>query len=165
MCAGQQFRADLSGRFRLTWPHRHHSARGVVTPNSELSSATRSLLLAESTPALLEAAYHAFESALRALRGAEDHAGSLLPAFVLAAAAAADGRDAVAAARSFPGPGPSTFGNTTSTLPVDVADQVAELALALVTRLHAAVAAGGGSPCAAAAARAGRIHELLAQPR
>jgi hypothetical protein len=43
---------------------------------------------AENLPALLAAAYRAFEYALQALRGAEDHAGPLLPAFVLAAAAA-----------------------------------------------------------------------------
>ena len=61
------------------------------------------MLRAEDLPALLAAAYRAFECALRALRGTEDHAGPLLPGFVLAAAAAADGRDAVASAGSFPG--------------------------------------------------------------
>jgi hypothetical protein len=49
------------------------------------------VLGAGDLPALLGAAYRAFERALQALRGAEDQAGLLLPAFVLAAAAAANG--------------------------------------------------------------------------
>jgi hypothetical protein len=135
-----------------------------VTPNSNLSAAIGTVLRAEDLPALLTAAYGAFECALQALRGAEDNAGPLLPAFVLAAAAAADGRDAVAAARSFPGPGTPLIGNMTSPAAIDVADQVAGLSLALFGRLRDAAAADGGSACAAAAARAGRIHELLAPP-
>jgi len=122
------------------------------------------VLRAEDLPALLSAAYRGFECALQALRGAEDHAGPLLPAFVLAAAAAADGRDAVAAARSFPGPGAPLTGNMISPAAAEVADQVAGLSRALVTRLHDAAAAGGGPACAAAAGRAGRMHELLAPP-
>jgi hypothetical protein len=122
------------------------------------------VLRAEDLPALLAAAYRGFECALQALRGAEDHAGPLLPAFVLAAAAAADGRDAVAAARSFPGPGSPLLGNIASPAAVEVADQVAGLSLALVTRLREAAARGGGPACATAAARAARMHELLAPP-
>jgi hypothetical protein len=113
---------------------------------------------------VLAAAYGAFERALQALRGAEDHAGPLLPAFVLAAAAAADGRDAVAAAESFPGTGSPLAGNMTSPAAAEVADQVAGLSRALVTRLRDAAAAGGGPACAAAAARADRMHKLLAPP-
>lgn len=113
---------------------------------------------------MLAAAYGAFECALQALRGAEHHAGPLLPAFVLAAAAAADGRDAVAAARSFPGPSFSFMGKMASPAAADVADQVAGLSLALFTRLRDAAAEGGGSACSAASARAGRMHELLAPP-
>lgn len=47
---------------------------------------------------------------------------------------------------------------------IDVADQVAGLSLALLTRLRDAAAAGGGPACAAATVRAGRMHELLAPP-
>jgi hypothetical protein len=141
------------------------TAPGGVTPSSDLSAVTSSVLRAEDLPALLAAAYGAFECALQALRGAEDHAGPLLPAFVLAAAAAADGRDAVAAAGSFPGPGsPPPMGNLTSRAAVDVADQVAGLCLALAGRLRDAADGGGGSACGAAAARAGRMHDLLAPP-
>jgi hypothetical protein len=119
---------------------------------------------AEDLPGLLSAAYSAFEDALQALRGAEDHAGHLLPAFVLAAAAAADGRDAVTAAGFFPGPGSPLARTMAPTGAVDVADQVALLSLALVTRLRDAAADGGGSEVAAAAAYAGHMHELLAPP-
>ena len=122
------------------------------------------MLHAGDLPALLGAAYLGFECALHALRGAEDHAGSLLPALVLAAAEAADGRDAVAAAGSFPGAGDALPQGMTSLAAIDVADQVAGLSLALFTRLRDAAAAGGGPACAAAAARAGRMHELLAPP-
>jgi hypothetical protein len=122
------------------------------------------VLRAEDFPAVLAAAYGAFECALQALRGAEDHAGPLLPAFVLAAAAAADGRDAVAAAGSFPGPGSPLTGNMTSPAAAEVADQVAGLSRALVIRLRELAAAGGGPACAAAAARAACIYELLAPP-
>ena len=52
----------------------------------------------------------------------------------------------------------------TSPAALDVADQVAELSLALVTRLRDAPAGGGGQACAAAAAHAGRMYELLAPP-
>ena len=122
------------------------------------------MLQAEDLPALLVAAYRGFDCALQALRGAEDHAGPLLPAFVLAAAAAADGRDAVAAARSFPGAGSWLTGDMASPVAAEVADEVAGLSLALLTRLRDAAAAGGGPACAAAAARAGRMRELLAPP-
>ena len=138
---------------------------GGVTASCDLSSATSSVERAEGLPALLAAAYSAFECALHALRGAEDHAGPLLPAFVLAAAAAADGRDAVAAARSFPRPGlPAELGDMASPAAAEVADQVAELAYAWLARLRDAAAGGGGPACAAAAACAGRMHELLAPP-
>jgi len=122
------------------------------------------VLQAEDLPALLAAAYFGFECALHALRGAEDHAGPLLPALVLAAAEAADGRDAVVAAGSFPGAGSVLPQGMTSLAAIDVADQVAGLSLALFTRLRDAAAVGGGPACAAAAARAGRMHELLAPP-
>jgi hypothetical protein len=83
---------------------------------------------------------------------------------VLAAVEAAAGRDAVATAWSFPGPGAPLAEPVTPLVAVDVADQVAGLSLALSTRLRDAAAGDGGSACAAAAARASRMHELLAPP-
>ena len=138
--------------------------RGGVTPSFDLPAATSSVLRAEDLPALLGAAYRAFECALQALRGAEDHAGPMLPALVLAAAQAADGRDAVAAAGPFPGPGTDLAGGATPVSAAEVADQVAGLSLALAGRRRDAAAAGGGPVCAEAAACAGRMHELLAPP-
>jgi hypothetical protein len=138
--------------------------RGGITRSSDLSAATISVERAEDLPALLAAAYRAFDYALQALRGAEDNAGPLLPAFVLAAAAAADGRDAAAAATSFAMPALALMENMESPVAADVADQVARLSLTLSTRLRDAAAGGGGPACAAAAARAGRMHELLVPP-
>lgn len=137
---------------------------GGVTPSSDLPAATSSVLQAEDLPALLVAAYGAFECALQALRAAENNAGPLLPAFVMAAAAAADGRDAVAAASSFSGADSSLTASMTSPVAPDVADQVAGLSLALSNRLREAAVGAGGSACAAAAARAGQMHDLLARP-
>ena len=53
-------------------------------------------------PAILAAAYDAFEDMLLAVRAHEDPAGGLFAAFMMAAAAAADGRDAVGFAPSLP---------------------------------------------------------------
>src|SRR5207237_346495 len=64
---------------------------------------TDRLVEAAGVPVLLAVAYDAFEHMLRELRGIENRAGVLLPAIVLAAAAAGDGRDAVAGAPWFPG--------------------------------------------------------------
>jgi hypothetical protein len=129
-----------------------------------LSADIGSVLGAEDLPALLGAAYRAFERSLRALRGAEGHAGPLLPAFVLAAAAAADGRDAVAAAGQLRGPDAAPGQDTTSLAAIDLADQVAGLSLTLSVRLRDAAARGGGPACEEAAAHASRMHELLAPP-
>ena len=171
LCAGPHSPALARGdwipwpRLRWTWRRaRLIAPPGGVTSSPDLPAAASSVLRAEDIPALLGAAYRAFECALQALRGAEDRAGPLLPAFVLAAAEAANGRDAVAAAGSFPGPGAVLAEAVTSLAVTDVADQVAELSLALSTRLRGAETRGGGSACAAAAAYAGRMHELLAPP-
>ena len=63
---------------------------------------TARLAEAAGVPVLLVVAYDAFEHMLRALREIENRAGVLLPAIVLAAAAAGDGRDAVAQAPWLP---------------------------------------------------------------
>ena len=133
-------------------------------PISDLSAETLRVSHAGSLPALLAAAYRAFDRTLQEIRRVEDHAGLLLPAFVLAAAAAADGRDAVAAARSFPGPPSGPTSGLTSLTAIDLADQLAELSLVLATRLHDAATVGGQPSCSEAAAHAGRMHELLASP-
>src|SRR2546429_9434411 len=83
---------------------------------------TDRLVEAAGVPVLLAVAYDAFEHMLRELRGIENRAGVLLPAIVLAAAAAGDGRDAVAGAPWLPSlpepPGPP--------MPARGAEQVAD---------------------------------------
>ena len=123
---------------------------------------TDRLAEAADVPVLLAVAYDVFEHMLRALRGAEDQAGILLPAFVLAAAAAGDGRDAVARAPwlpSLPEPSepPMSAGGAEQ-----VADETAALSRALGERLAAADApAGYRAACAGGAEAAWRICTLL----
>ena len=52
--------------------------------------------------AILDAAYDAFEDMLQAIRSHEDPASGLFAAFLMAAASAADGRDAILFAPSLP---------------------------------------------------------------
>ena len=123
---------------------------------------TDRLAEAADVPVLLAVAYDVFEHMLRALRGAEDQAGVLLPAFVLAAAAAGDGRDAVARAPWLPSlPEPAG-----SPMPAggaeQVADETAALSRALWERLAAADApAVYHEACAGGAEAAWRIVSLL----
>jgi hypothetical protein len=113
-------------------------------------------------PALLAVAYDAFEHMLRALRGIENRAGVLLPAIVLAAAAAGDGRDAVARAPWLPSL-PEPPEPPTSTRGVEqVADETAALSRALWERLAAADApVAYGAACVGGAEAARRICRLL----
>jgi hypothetical protein len=67
-----------------------------------LISARDRLEQAAGLAAVLDAAYDAFESMRLAFRVHEDPASGLFGAFVMAAAAAADGRDAIAFAPSMP---------------------------------------------------------------
>ncbi len=123
---------------------------------------TDRLAEAAGVPVLLAVAYDVFERMLRALRGTEDQAGVLLPAIVLAAAAAGDGRDAVARAPwlpSLPEPPepPMSAGGAEQ-----VADEMAALSRALWERLAAADApAGYQAACAGGAEAAWRIYSLL----
>jgi hypothetical protein len=123
---------------------------------------TDRLAEAVSVPVLLAVAYDVFEHVLRALRGTEDQAGVLLPAIVLAAAAAGDGRDAVARAPwlpALPEPAepPMPEGGAEQ-----VSDEVAALSCPLGERLAAADApAGYQAACAGGAEAARRICGLL----
>lgn len=111
---------------------------------------------------LLAVAYDVFEHILRALRGTEDQAGILLPAIALAAAAAGDGRDAVARAPwlpSLPEPAepPMSAGGAEQ-----VADETAALSRVLWERLSAADATVDyQAACAGGAEATWRICRLL----
>jgi hypothetical protein len=123
---------------------------------------TDRLAEAAGVPVLLAVAYDAFEHMLRALRGTENRAGILLPAIVLAAAAAGDGRDAVARAPWQPSlpepPGPPMSARGAE----QVADETAALSRALWDRLAAADApVAYQAACAGGAEAAWRICSLL----
>ncbi len=74
---------------------------------------------ARRLPEVLSASYQAFEQLLATIREHEEQAGGLFAAFVLAAASAADGRDALISAPSLSLPLPAAL-----TLPTAVGDTV-----------------------------------------
>ena len=130
---------------------------------------------ATGVPAILTAAYSAFDQLLLAIREHEERAESLLAAFVMAAASAADGRDALIAAPSLPLPLPrpthaaSSAGERATPANIDdVADELADLSRILVTQLgHAAGQAIDPSDrlsCTDAALSAEAVRSLLARP-
>jgi hypothetical protein len=123
---------------------------------------------------VLAAAREAFEWMLAVLEGHEDPAGHMFAAVMMAGAAAADGRDAIAFAPSCPPPttrapeGPAAPG-VSPAAPGPGADDagaaVADLCCLLEARL-AAVASPGADlgdqvACADAARYAGKIRRLL----
>jgi hypothetical protein len=123
---------------------------------------TARLAEAAGVPVLLVVAYDAFEHMLRALREIENRAGVLLPAIVLAAAAAGDGRDSVAQAPWLPSlpeppePPMSMHGAE------QVADETAALSRALWECLAVADApVAYQAACAGGAEAARRICSLL----
>jgi len=127
---------------------------------------------AAGLPEVLESAWCAFECMLAAAEAHEDPATPLFPAFVLAATAAANGRDAVLLAPSLPWPPRDTPpGGGQAGGPGEPAGAAARalalLCQALITRLEAAaiLAAGPGDrdACRYAAGRARAIWDLLAQ--
>src|ERR1700691_58561 len=72
----------------------------------QIESARARLEDAIELPAVLDAAYDAFEEMLREIENQQDGGGGALSAFVMSGAAAANGRNALAAAPSLP-PDPS----------------------------------------------------------
>jgi hypothetical protein len=125
---------------------------------------------ATTLPALLEAAYGAFEQMLVVIRARENPASGLFAAFVMSAASAADGRDAVAFAPSFPsGPGAQVPGYSDAEAAEGddetVAESVAALSRLLAVRLTqagpSALDLGDRAACADAARCAETIYGLL----
>ena len=72
----------------------------------QIESARARLQHAIGLPAVLDAAYDAFEEMLGEIENQQDRGGEAFGAFVMSGAAAANGRNALAAAPSLP-PGPS----------------------------------------------------------
>lgn len=128
---------------------------------------------AADLPALLDAAYDAFEAIRITLRHHQERAGSAFPAFVLAASAAADGRDWIADSASLPAP-VSRPGGATADPGADgdwgsAAAEVTALGDAIASRLSTASAdAAAGrdrTACLQAARHAARIGSLLCGAR
>src|SRR6266702_2096158 len=122
-------------------------------------------------PGILDAAYDAFEAMLPVIGGQEDRAGPGFAAFVMSAASAANGRDAVASAPSLP---PAPAGHCSladGDPPAGVSEQDAAAALAglsqlLASRLEDAAARAADladrAACALAARHAAAIWSMLA---
>jgi hypothetical protein len=125
---------------------------------------------ATSLPGLLAEAFDAFELIRILARSSEDPVPGLLAAFMTAADAAVDGREAVTIAPSLPA-GRSRMATTTLSLdgadPSEVADALTSLGVALCERLAAAAAdtklRGDRAACLEAAGAAQRISQLMAR--
>jgi hypothetical protein len=135
-----------------------------------LISARDRLEQAAGLAAVLDAAYDAFESMRLAFRVHEDPASGLFAAFVMAAASAADGRDAVAFAPSLPprrrhGAGETGQGPLGEYSAEHVADDAAGLSRLLVSCLARAAGSvsdpGDREACEQAARSASEICDLL----
>jgi hypothetical protein len=96
---------------------------------------------------VLDACYEAFAEMLSAIRRYQDSGGPFYPALVMAAAAAADGRDALAAAPSLP---PT---NDRQTEPVGVANNPSDAAACLAVLSELIGSRIRGVACTGLAAR------------
>jgi hypothetical protein len=134
----------------------------------QISTAETRLREATTVPGTLSASFEAFEVIRLLARGNEDRVPELFAAFMMAADAAVDGREAVTIAPSLP-PAAGRFlrGKPTADSEVgEIADAMAALGALLSDRLSraASMAAGTGdrAACEEAAEAAGRICELMA---
>ena|ERR1700728_2109675 len=138
-----------------------------------IESARARVEQATGWPAILDAAYDAFEQMLTAITSQQDHGGGAFAAFVMSGTAAANGRDALAAAPSLPPVSSSDLASMASTSALDVpapdaADVLAGLSQLLSRRLTDASAytadAGDRLACAQAARHAADVCMLLGGP-
>ena len=136
----------------------------------EISGITTRLRDAHSLPDTLAAGFEAFEAVRQLARGCEDAVPGLFAAFMTAADAAIDGRDAITIAPALP---PDRRGGAGVSMPQasvpveEMADAMAGLSAVLTDRLSraAAIAATGAdrAACTEAAQAAGRICHLMAR--
>jgi hypothetical protein len=122
-----------------------------------------------TVPDLLGAGFEAFEAIRLAARACEDRAPELFAAFMMAAGAAVEGRNALYAAPSLPAApgGPPTAPTVSPAAGVaPIADELARLAALLTQRLHGALSEatlpGDRTACHHGAQAAAEIHWLLA---
>jgi hypothetical protein len=140
-----------------------------VSDVSEASSIEARLRQAGSLPETLAAGFDAFEVIRMTARDWQDRAPGLFAAFMTAADAAVDGREALTIAPSLPpADGAAPGGAVAAGIhPGQVVEVLAALATTLRDRLtHAAVGAllpGDRAACEDAAKAAGRICQLMAR--
>jgi hypothetical protein len=127
---------------------------------------------ADGLPQALGHAFETFEAIRQLARRCEDQSPDLFAAFISAATAAADGRDAILTASTLPAstPGPGIPAQlAVSADPRDIADSIATSAAILATCLSQAASLAGTSgdrrACQEGAALAKHIHDLLAPAR
>jgi hypothetical protein len=135
---------------------------------NQVTAARIRLDCAAGLPALLDVCYDAFEAIRIVLRHYQEMAGTAFPAFVLAAGAAADGRDQIADSASLPAAADQPDAAASVVYDGDwatAAAEVAELSDAIAWRLSAASADAAASrdrtACLHAARHAARIASLL----
>ena len=136
-----------------------------------MTAARSRLEEADDLPALLEAVHQVFVAALTALRACEDPASVWFGRFVMAAASAADGRDAVIFAPSMPGhrahatghTGEDSSAGTADTVAGDIASLCGLAAVRLAQAASQASDPGDQAACVRAARCTRRICELLAE--
>ena len=134
-----------------------------------MDTARQRLQEADGLAAVLDAAYEAFEGMLSVIHPVQDPASSLFAAFVMAAASAADGRNAVALAPSLPRHPllavPAEQQPWSGEPPERVAEMVAGLSHLVAERLTQAAASvpdtGDQAACLHAAQSAREICGLL----
>lgn len=136
-----------------------------------ITAARARLEQASGLPAILGAAYDAFEDLLSAIEDQQDHGGGAFAAFVMSGVSAASGRDAVAAAPSLPPAGPGDAARAVvRPLPArapaeEAAAVLAGLAHVLACRLDdagvLAADAGDRAACAQGSRHAAGVCSLL----
>ena len=133
-----------------------------------ITAARARLEHATGLPAILDAAYDAFEDMLPAIEAQQDPGSAAFTAFVMSGASAANGRDAIAAAPSLP-PATHHVATTartpTTVTPAQTAAALTGLSRVLVSNLNAAAGLsanpGDRAACASAARHAAAICSLL----
>jgi hypothetical protein len=140
---------------------------------NRITAAHARIIQARDLPDLLSAAFDAFEDMLAVIRHHEERDDRSFAAFVLAACAAADGRDCLAAAPSLlvlgSAPATGTDGLLAELTVAQVARAVAGLSALLAARLTGAAAAADRpddqAACTSAARQATQIWTLFIRAR
>jgi hypothetical protein len=135
-----------------------------------ITAAGARLEQAAGLPAILDAAYDAFEGMLPVIEAGQDPGSAAFIAFVMSGASAANGRDAIAAAPSLPAGADGHLVGTPAVVSTEqAAAALVRLSRVLSGRLNAAVElsadVGDRTACAQAAHHAAAICALLGGAR